>query len=115
MKQTLGSYLKSVRKAKSFSLRAVEDKTGISNAYLSQVENNKIRKPSPEVLHKLSNFYQISYERLMDLAGHPLPIISSQHWNLKPSFRLNNDFEELTEEEKKRVLEYIEFLKSRRM
>ena len=47
MNNNLGTYLKQIRKEKKYTLRAVEAKTEISNSYLSQVENGKIRKPAP--------------------------------------------------------------------
>ena len=106
--------MKRVRKERKLTLRVVEEKTGISNAYLSQVENGKIIRPSPSVLHKLAEFYDVSYEHLMRLAGHPLPILSTEREKLEPAFRLSSSFDGLTEEEKKRVLEYIAFLKSRK-
>jgi len=114
MNETLGRYLKRIRKERKLTLRFVEEKTGISNAYLSQVENGKIVKPSPSVLYKLAEFYDVSYEHLMRLAGHPLPILSTERKKLEPTFRLSSSFDDLTEKEKKRVLEYIEFLKSRK-
>ena len=45
----LGSLLADLRQAKGLSLREVEEATGraVSNAYLSQLENGKIQKPSP--------------------------------------------------------------------
>ncbi|MHA1227402.1 MAG: helix-turn-helix domain-containing protein [Candidatus Hodarchaeales archaeon] len=114
MNETLGRYLKRVRKERKLTLRVVEKRTGISNAYLSQVENGKILKPSPSILYKLAECYGVSYEKLMQLAGYPLPAISVKMEKMEPSFRLDSSFDDLTEEEKKRVLEYIEFLKSRR-
>ena len=41
-----GEFLKSARKAKRLTLREVEQKTGISNAYLSQLESGKVKQPS---------------------------------------------------------------------
>ena len=114
MKKSLGPYLKRVRKQRNLTLRAVEEKTGISNAYLSQVENRKIIKPSPSVLLKLANCYGISYERLMELAGHPIHPTSEVKEKLESAFRLSSSLGDLTDEEKKRVLEYIEFLRSRK-
>ncbi|MHC4933777.1 MAG: helix-turn-helix domain-containing protein, partial [Planctomycetota bacterium] len=48
----LGTLLADLRMAKGLSLREVEEATGkaVSNAYLSQLENGKIKKPSPSVL-----------------------------------------------------------------
>lgn len=68
--QTVGTALKLARESKRLSLRAVESATGISNAYLSQLENGKISKPSPFFLHKLATLYDIGYESLMQTAGY---------------------------------------------
>jgi transcriptional regulator with XRE-family HTH domain len=70
-KRTLGQYLASIRVDRKMSLRDVEEATSkqVSNAYLSQIENDKIKKPSPNILHALAEFYAISFENLMDLAG----------------------------------------------
>lgn len=46
------------RRTKSgMTLREVETATGISNAYLSQLENGKIKRPSFDVVEKLHNLY----------------------------------------------------------
>ncbi len=48
VKVTLGEYLGSIRTDRKLTLRAVEEATNkeVSNAYLSQIENGKIQKPS---------------------------------------------------------------------
>jgi len=52
----LGGLLAHLRVAKGLSLRQVEEATdkAVSNAYLSQLEKGRIRKPSPHVLHSLA-------------------------------------------------------------
>src|SRR5882724_11405520 len=67
---SFGKGLKTARELNKLSLREVETATGISNAYLSQLENNKIKKPSPHFLHKLAALYGIGYELLMESAGY---------------------------------------------
>lgn len=115
MNKKLGVYLKESRKKFNFKLRAVEEKTGISNAYLSQLENNKIANPSPSILHKLANCYNLSYSYLMQLAGHPVPEESiNNKKGISPSFRLSNNFNNLTKEEEKKLLEYLQFLRLRK-
>jgi transcriptional regulator with XRE-family HTH domain len=69
----LGQKLRKVRKSKNLSLRQVEEATGISNPYLSQLETGKIKKPSPFFLHKLAKIYSIPYENLMEDAGYLHP------------------------------------------
>lgn len=67
--KTLGQTLKDGREGRSFTLREVEDVTGVSNAYLSQLENDKIKKPSANVLYKLSAIYGITLDSLLEAAG----------------------------------------------
>jgi transcriptional regulator with XRE-family HTH domain len=69
----LGSFLASARQHKKLTLRAVETETGISNSYLSQLETDKIRSPSPSILRKLSDLYNVPYTTLLELAGYPVP------------------------------------------
>jgi transcriptional regulator with XRE-family HTH domain len=110
MQETLGEYLRRVRKERKLTLRGLEEKTGISNAYLSQIENGKIFKPSPSVLHKLAGFYGISYENLMKIAGYPMASRNQK----TVLFRSSAGLEEITEEEEKELLEYLRFLRTRR-
>lgn len=114
MKTSLGQYLKKIRKEKRLTLRTVEHETGVSNSYLSQVENGKIKKPSPTVLLKLSNFYNVTFKHIMDLAGHPLPSTYETSLPRTQEFRRKSGFEDLTNEEKESVQEYIDFIRSRR-
>src|SRR6266568_6381035 len=68
--KSLGAGLRTARELRKLSLREVEEATGVSNAYLSQLENDKIKKPSPHFLHKLAALYDIGYELLMECAGY---------------------------------------------
>ena len=72
VKLTLGQYLASIRADRRMTLRQVEEATNkeVSNAYLSQIENDKIQQPSPNVLHALSEIYGIDYSQLMEKAGY---------------------------------------------
>lgn len=56
MSSNIGNY-KEARKIAKLTLRQVEEITGISNAYLSQLENGKIKKPSYDVVQKLNDVY----------------------------------------------------------
>jgi DNA-binding Xre family transcriptional regulator len=48
---------KQLRKQKGLTLREVEDITGISNAYLSQLETGKIKSPVYNVVRQLCELY----------------------------------------------------------
>jgi transcriptional regulator with XRE-family HTH domain len=111
----LGIYLRGARLKKEMSLRAVEDATEgeVSNAYLSQLENGKISKPSPHVLYSLSNALDVSYETLMERAGYIVKAgeraEESKHGKAA-TFSIDN----LTPEEEKALLEHLNFLRWQR-
>jgi transcriptional regulator with XRE-family HTH domain len=110
----LGVVLSDLRKAKGFSLREVEEATGnaVSNAYLSQLENGKIKKPSPNVLHSLAEVYVVPYETLMEKAGYLLPRESEKAGRRRRLAVFAID--DLTAEEEEELLKYLAFLRSRK-
>ncbi len=109
--ETLASVLKKRREELRLTLREVEEKTGVSNAYLSQLENQKIAKPSPSVLRSLADAYRLPYAHLLELAGHP-----AVSWRDRRAtvFRTSSGLEQLTKEEEKQLLDYLRFLRTRR-
>lgn len=66
---TLGNYIKLLRRDKKLSLRKVEELAGISNAYLSQLENDKISNPSVATLYRLSDFLGGDFMFMVKLTG----------------------------------------------
>jgi transcriptional regulator with XRE-family HTH domain len=64
----LGGFIKSHREGANLSLRRLADRAGISNPYLSQIERG-LRKPSAEILKRLSRALSISAETLYTRAG----------------------------------------------
>ncbi len=111
--QTLGAYLFHVRKIKRLTLRAVEKATGqgVSNSHLSQLEHDRIRRPSPDVLWRLSEVYAISYEVLMEKAGYIAARLGSE----EPDRARATPFaaENLTPREEEELLRYLAFLRAR--
>jgi transcriptional regulator with XRE-family HTH domain len=67
---SLSKVLRDVRSLRGHSLRTVEEATGISNAYLSQLERGEAQKPSPDKLLALAKFYDVPYTDLMRAAGY---------------------------------------------
>ena len=108
----LGTLLADLRAAKGLSLREVEEATAkaVSNAYLSQLENGRIKKPSPNVLHSLAGVYAVPYESLMERAGYLLPSANG-HGRRKRLAAFAID--DLTAEEEEELLKYLAFLRSR--
>jgi transcriptional regulator with XRE-family HTH domain len=62
--------LRDLRKLKGFTIRELADRSGVSAAYISQLENGNRGIPSPEVLMKFSEGLNISYSELMEIAGY---------------------------------------------
>jgi len=109
--KSLGSTLKELRNIQQFTLRQVEEATEISNAYLSQLENDKIAKPSANVLYKLSNIYNVELNTLLAAAG----IIEKQ---AAPPHKLLNSVAfstdtPLTKEEEDALLDYLNFIRQK--
>jgi len=112
--QSLGPFLANVRKSRRMSLREVEEASegAVSNAYLSQLENGRISKPSPNILHALAAVYAVPYEILMEKAGYisSTPAAPAGRHGRIPTFATAD----LTSEEEERLLEYLAFLRSRK-
>ena len=110
----LGALLADLRTAKGFSLREVEEATdkAVSNAYLSQLENGKIKKPSPNVLHSLAEVYAVPYEALMEKAGYLLP--SEGNGGARPQRLAAFAIDDLSAEEEEELLKYLAFLRTRK-
>jgi transcriptional regulator with XRE-family HTH domain len=111
MTDTLGSFLASARNAAGKSLRAVERETGISNAYLSQLENGKIKTPAPQHLHKLAATYSVPYPLLMELAGFPIP----EGFDAPPAAqRVAARIGSISQDEEEALVQYLQFIRSRK-
>lgn len=112
--ESLGAYLKTLRLGVEMTLRDVEEATNraVSNAYLSQLENSRISKPSPNVLHALATVYGVSYGGLMERAGYVSPAGSKPEGERHGS-AATYAVENLTAEEERALLEYLAFMRSR--
>ncbi len=111
---TLGEYLRTLRQGVEMSLRDVESATDndVSNAYLSQLENDKILKPSPNILHTLSTVYGASYPKLMEKAGYITPGLNPD--KSKHGRAATQSVDNLTAEEERELLQYLSWYRSRK-
>jgi HTH-type transcriptional regulator, competence development regulator len=111
---TLGDELRSIRAAQRLTLRAVEEATGISNAYLSQLETGKIDRPNPNFLFKLAKVYGVPYDMLMERAGYITTTegVSEKHRPRSLPGAALATLTDLTPEEAKELVRYLAFLRS---
>jgi len=68
--KSFGEFLTEKRKEKKITMRELERRSGISQAYISQLENGKRNPPKPEVLKKLAEALEIQYILLLVAAGY---------------------------------------------
>lgn len=65
-----GLYIRKLRNEKEMTIRQLELYSGVSNSYLSQLENGKRGIPSPDIIKKISNGLKVDYNDLMIKAGY---------------------------------------------
>jgi transcriptional regulator with XRE-family HTH domain len=65
----LGVELRRLREKAGLTLRQAEEACGVSNAFISQLENSKATNPSMASLTKLAGLYKVKVETLFKAAG----------------------------------------------
>lgn len=68
----LGELIAIARECKGWTLRDLEKHCGVSNAYLSQIETNKIKDPGFSSVVRIIDALGISIERAAQTARPPL-------------------------------------------
>lgn len=112
IKGDFGEKLRQYRNIKGLTLREVEKGTGVSNAYLNQLEQGKVKDPSPHMLHKLATFYGVSYENLLKLAGYIVPTKTLA--TKKATGVAYSLLADLVPEEEEELLRYLEFIRQKK-
>ncbi len=107
---SLGQFIKQAREDRGLTLRAVEVETDISNSYLSQLESDKIKQPSPVSLYKLSTAYGVAYSDLMALAGYPVP---SDKFPAEVAQGFSARIGAVTPSEQDALVDYLRYIRSR--
>jgi len=111
MAPSIGNALRQAREVRELSAVDAARASGISPAYLSRLENDAVRKPSPNVLHRLSEALGLPYADLMRLSGYRVPGEAGRGSNEAIGTAL---FANLTEDEREELLEYLAWYRSRR-
>ena len=111
MTQSLGTVLKLAREVRGLSAVEAARAAGISVAYLSKLEGNGVKRPSPNVLHQLSEALAVPYDELMRLCGYRVPGESIPAATDTLSAAL---FADVTEDERDELIEYLAWYRARR-
>lgn len=86
-------------------------RAGISAAYLSKLENDGVKRPSPEVLYRLGEVLGVPYAELMTLVGYPLPGVDASRDHARLGEALLAD---LTDEERGELIVYLAWYRARK-
>ena len=108
----LGEHLKSLRESHALSLRDVEriakEKdlgAELSSGYISMLERDEVKTPSPRILYALAKVYESNYLDLMKDAGY-LPEPPANQSYTAVAFR---GASHLDDEQRKRIQRIIDF------
>ena len=111
MRTSMGGTLRQARAVRELSVVDAARAAAISPAYLSRLEGNAVKKPSPHVLHQLSEALGVPYAELMRLSGYRLPDQS----DTRPGGRVSAAiFADLTDDEREELVEYLAWYRARK-
>ena len=111
MAPSIGAALRQAREVRELSGIDAARAARISPAYLSKLENDAVKKPSPPVLHQLSEALAVPYTELMRLSGYPVPGEDKPATADTIGAAL---FADITEDERDELLEYLAWYRARR-
>ena len=106
----MGATLKQARAVRELSVVDAARAAAISPAYLSRLEGDAVKKPSPHVLHQLSEALGVPYEELMRLSGYRLAGKPDRHAVRSVGAAL---FDDLSDDEREELVEYLAWYRAR--
>ena len=122
----LADYLYYLRTLRDMSMRDVEEearrlfkkgkikKDGlVSYAYISNIESRRVSSPSPIILGTLALIFNVDHEMVLEKAGYLDKKRSKIEEDVAFTLMLK-EVPRMTDDEKQSLLDYIDFVKSRR-
>lgn len=111
MSPSFGVVLKQAREVRELSSTEAARAAGISAAYLTKLENDDVKTPSPRVLYRLSEALAVPYSDLMLLTGYHVPGPTNPDTSATVSAAL---LAGLTDAEREEIVEYLAWQRARR-
>jgi transcriptional regulator with XRE-family HTH domain len=108
---SFGTVLRQAREVRELSAVEASRAAGISAAYMSKLENDAVKKPSPHVLLQLSEALTLPYDELMRLTGYRVPGKPTAHPTETVSAAL---FADISDDERDELLEYLAWYRTRK-
>ena len=123
---SIGEYVSYIRETRGYTLQdvvelvktaiknqALDSQCSLSRGYLSNLETGKHAHPSPFKLKALAFIYKIPYESLLQKAGYWEKSIDKLKQDTALTLMLK-EVDDMTDSEVTSVIDYIDFVKSRR-
>jgi transcriptional regulator with XRE-family HTH domain len=107
---SFGGVIRQAREVRGLSGVEAARAASISPAYLSKLENDAVKRPSPLVLHQVSEALGLAYADLMRLCGYLVPGDRDDSAATSVGAAL---FSDITEEERDELLEYLAWFRAR--
>jgi transcriptional regulator with XRE-family HTH domain len=108
---SIGPILRRARAVRQLSAADAARAADISPAYLSKLENDAVKRPSPHVLNQLGRALGVPYAELMRLCGYPVP----GEPEASPAVAVGASlFADLNDDEREELLEYLAWYRARR-
>jgi transcriptional regulator with XRE-family HTH domain len=108
---SIGTALRQAREVRQLTAGDAARAARISPAYLNRLENDAVKKPSPHVLHQLSEALAVPYDHLLRLSGYPLP--DQRDGNVIETVG-SALFADLTDDEREELIEYLAWYRARK-
>lgn len=108
---TLGTVLRQARVVRELTAVDAARAAGISAAYLSKLETDAVKRPSPLVLHRLSEALDVPYAGLMRLCGYHVP---GEGEGAPVNSVATALFADVSAEERDELIEYLAWYRARR-
>jgi transcriptional regulator with XRE-family HTH domain len=70
MVDNFGEYLRTLRLEKRYSLREVEELSGVSNSYLGLIERGQRPTPGADIIKKLAPVFDVPIRDMLEAAGY---------------------------------------------
>ncbi len=110
VKKGFGAYMRNLRRDRGMTLRQVEEKAGISNAYLSQVEREVRGTPGWKMLQRLAVEYGVPVDELVKAATE-LERLEAEQAPTTPDARFVVDqYQKLSESGKRELQSFLRYL-----
>jgi len=104
--------VRGLRRDKGLGIDQFARKSGIDRADVIAMERSPRYKPTPLILHKLSQFYKVSQRKLATLAGAIKEVSPSIQMEASRFAAQSESFSKLTDEERQTLDEFVKFLRT---